>query len=65
MFAPRPAHVLSLGSVFGACLLAAGLSTAAPPGKGNGAPSGAHYTLNIIGVPKAKTADMSGNNGRQ
>ena len=25
--------------------------------------SGAHYNLNIIGVPKGKTADMSGNNG--
>jgi hypothetical protein len=30
---------------------------------GNGAPSGAHYTLNIIGVPKGKTAAMDGNNG--
>lgn len=30
---------------------------------GNGSPSGAHYTLNIIGVPKGKTADMTGNNG--
>lgn len=30
---------------------------------GNGAPSGAHYTLNIIGVPKGKSADMTGNNG--
>lgn len=30
---------------------------------GNGAPSGAHYNLNIIGVPKGKTADMTGNNG--
>ena len=27
---------------------------------GNGAPSGAHYTLNIIGVAKAKNPDMSG-----
>ena len=25
-------------------------------------PSGSHYTLNIIGVPKGKTADMIGNN---
>ena len=32
---------------------------------GNGAPSGSHYTLNIIGVPKDKTADMTGNNGRR
>ena len=32
---------------------------------GSGAPSGAHYNLNIIGVPKGKTADMTGNNGRR
>ena len=25
---------------------------------GNGMPSGAHYNLNIIGVPKAKNAPM-------
>jgi hypothetical protein len=30
---------------------------------GNGAPSGSHYNLNIIGVPKDKTADMTGANG--
>jgi hypothetical protein len=30
---------------------------------GNGAPSGAHYNLNIIGVPNGKTADMTGNSG--
>ena len=32
---------------------------------GNGAPSGAHYNLNVIGVPKGKTADMTGNNGHR
>lgn len=32
---------------------------------GNGAPSGAHYNLNIIGVPKNKSADMTGNNGHR
>lgn len=32
---------------------------------GNGAPSGAHYNLNIIGVPKTKTSDMTGNQGRR
>ncbi len=32
---------------------------------GNDAPSGAHYNLNIIGVPKGKTADMTGNNGHR
>lgn len=33
--------------------------------QGNGAPSGEHYTLNIIGVPKNKTADMTSNNGHR
>jgi hypothetical protein len=32
---------------------------------GNGGPSGAHYTLNIIGVPKNKSASLTGNNGRR
>ena len=30
---------------------------------GNGAPSGAHYNLNLVGVDKGKTADMTGANG--
>ncbi|HSE71709.1 MAG TPA: hypothetical protein VLA97_13195 [Nocardioidaceae bacterium] len=30
---------------------------------GNGAPSGSHYTLNIIGVSKDKASAMDGNNG--
>src|SRR5215213_5641767 len=32
---------------------------------GNGAPSGAHYTLNIIGVPKDESPDFSGGNGHR
>ncbi|HWH30608.1 MAG TPA: hypothetical protein VNU26_16925 [Mycobacteriales bacterium] len=32
---------------------------------GNGGPSGPHYTLNVIGVSKGKTADMTGNNGHR
>ena len=32
---------------------------------GNGAPSGAHYNLNIIGVPKDKTADMTDGSGHR
>jgi len=32
---------------------------------GNGALSGPHYNLNIIGIPKDKTADMTSNNGRR
>lgn len=40
-------------------VLALGLSTGATYGQtGNGAPNGPHYNLNIIGVPKAKTALM-------
>ncbi|MFZ9628518.1 MAG: hypothetical protein ACO3C1_04115 [Ilumatobacteraceae bacterium] len=31
---------------------------------GTGAPSGPHYNLNIIGVPKGKTASMTGSNTR-
>ena len=30
---------------------------------GNEAPNGAHYNLNIIGMDKEKTADMTGSNG--
>ena len=32
-------------------------------GTGTGAPSGAHFNLNIIGVPRDKQADMTGANG--
>jgi archaellum component FlaG (FlaF/FlaG flagellin family) len=32
---------------------------------GNGGPSGPHYQVNIIGKPKSKTADMTGDNGRR
>ena len=34
-------------------------------GAGNGAPSGAHYNLNIIGVPKDKNPDFTGGNGHR
>lgn len=34
-------------------------------GLGNGAPSGSHYNLNMIGVPKGKTADMTNNSGHR
>ncbi len=32
---------------------------------GNGFPSGAHYNLNIIGVPKGKSAAMTGGSGHR
>jgi hypothetical protein len=44
--------------------LSAQAAHAGTPSTGNGAPSGAHYTLNVVGVPKDKTADMTGANGR-
>lgn len=40
------------------CLLV-GTVTAAGAGTGNGAPTGAHYNLNIIGVSNPKTADLT------
>jgi hypothetical protein len=36
-----------------------------PHQTGNGAFSGPHYNLNIIGVPKDKSADMDGNSGHR
>jgi len=36
-----------------------------PQQTGNGAFSGPHYNLNIIGVPKDKSADMDGNSGHR
>ena len=48
-----------------ALLLVLGLAIPAYAGGGNGAPSGAHYNLNIIGVPQDKTADMDDNNGHR
>jgi hypothetical protein len=32
---------------------------------GNAAPSGAHFNLNVIGVPKEKSADMTGSSGHR
>jgi hypothetical protein len=41
------------------------LTTASVTTTGNGAPNGSHFNLNIIGVPKDKTADLNNNNGRR
>jgi hypothetical protein len=46
-------------------VMATAIPVGANPNPGNGAPSGAHYNLNIIGVPKGKTADMTGDNGHR
>lgn len=40
-----------------------GLSFVSPAVAGNGAPSGSHYNLNIIGVQNPKTADMTDGTG--
>jgi hypothetical protein len=43
----------------------AGTLSAAVSQTGNGAPSGQHFNLNIIGVEKGHTADNSSSNGRR
>jgi hypothetical protein len=50
------------GGALVACLA---LASTAVSATGNGAPSGAHYNLNIIGVSKDKSADMTGNQGHR
>lgn len=45
-----------------AILLALAVMAPAEAQTGNAAPPGAHYSLNIIGVEKGKTADMTGSN---
>ena len=49
-------HLVLFGLI---AVLALGAVGAVAATTGNGAPSGAHYTLNIIGVPKDKTALMT------
>jgi len=44
---------------------AATIATTSVATTGNGAPNGSHYNLNIIGVPKDKTADMNNNDGHR
>jgi len=48
-----------------ALILVLSLGSSVFAGGGNGAPSGAHYNLNLIGVSNPKTADMTGNNGHR
>src|SRR3989344_3290835 len=58
--------VKAVSTVGAALVLATGLMPLmATAVTGNGAPSGAHYNLNIIGVAKGKTADMTGSNGHR
>lgn len=55
----------ALAALAGAAVLAFAILPQAASATGNGAPSGAHYNLNIIGVPKGKTADMTGSNSHR
>ncbi len=43
--------------------LSANVYPAIAAGNGNGAPSGPHYNLNLIGVPKEKNANFDGGEG--
>ena len=72
-------HHLTLGLVAGAAVALVGCTdTATSPSlspsstasravgtTGNGAPSGAHYNLNILGMSKDKSADFSGGQGHR
>jgi hypothetical protein len=49
--------------VFYMALVLTSVFAASAHATGNGAPSGYHYNLNIICVPKGKTADMTGTQG--
>lgn len=57
-----------IGALLTAAVTAGALPSNSPAtatATGSGAPSGAHYTLNIIGVPKEKSADMTGSSGHR
>lgn len=58
---------IALGTALAAITLGStvGPADAGVTETGNGAPSGAHYQLNIIGVSKDKAAAMDGNNGQR
>src|SRR4026209_1113717 len=53
------------GGALAACFAVSVLTSTEAPAAGNGAPSGAHYNLNIISVSKDKSAEMSGNQGHR
>jgi hypothetical protein len=52
----------SQGTPMSPSAAAPGSLFAKPPGNGNGAPSGPHYNLNLIGVPQGKTATITSGN---
>ena len=75
MFQPRP-RFFAIATLAAATLSACDSATTSPglrpssplasvSSTGNGAPSGAHYNLNIIGVAKGKSPDHGGNGGHE
>jgi hypothetical protein len=61
----RYTWILVLGLLVALAIGQSSVAFGAQAETGNGAPSGAHYNLNLIGVPKAKTADMDNNSGHR
>jgi hypothetical protein len=73
-WAPRMAAGLAIAALAGCSDEASSPATSPSTGTspafatattGNGAPSGAHYNLNIIGVPKDKSPTFDGGSGRR
>ena len=59
-------RVLTAVALLAIPLVLASSGAAGNGGNGNGAPSGPHFNLNLIGVPKDKTAtDTSNSNGKR
>src|SRR5213083_3736619 len=56
---------IHLAAAVAAALSATTVAAAQKAMTGNGAPSGAHYNLNIIGVSKDKTATMTTGDGHR
>jgi hypothetical protein len=70
-YGKRSRSSILISAAFAAAVVAACSESGGPAfevpvfGFGNGAPNGSHYSLNWIGVPRTKTADMTGDNGHR
>jgi hypothetical protein len=63
LVSPSLLIALSIGAA--ACMVGEEDESITVLAAGNGAPSGAHFNLNLIGVPKGKTATLDNNDGRR
>jgi hypothetical protein len=59
----KKVFVLAMAVVLAVALIVPSIAFAGKDGNGNGAPNGNHINLNIIGVQKDKTADMTYEDG--